>query len=282
MLLGKVETYLVKKKKKNLHFSLSCGNTVALWLSSGKWNMIISCLGRSGKILKLGSGRGIFRLCAASLPCLEYSHDGWSSRSHFESTRMRGIPGEWQRRKVEDVWKPGWFCGNTTSPGLTGLLQMIFTSAKTRVLFSLARVCKLSAHPQHDFPRKNWSKFKINVWDVKSSCSLGSGLWVGAVDEGTPGALPHSLCQTGPKGNCQFTPALHHQEDDGGVASLPALPQAFAECPAYAAPSVESGDSVTSRHASPAVLTLAWSPNLCWQREDTENIILCLGWTDTS
>lgn len=85
-----------------------------------------------------------------------------------------------------------------TRPGLASY-RWFYIKAKQRVLFSLARVCKLSAHPQHDFPRKKWSKFKINVWDVKSSCSLeaacggGSSWWRHAQ------ALPHSLCQTGPR-----------------------------------------------------------------------------------
>lgn len=125
--------------------------------------MIISCLGKVWKNLKIGGGRGIFRLCAASL-CPAWNTVMMAEpRSHFESTRMRGIPGEWQRRKVRCLSLDD-FVETLPSPGLTGPLQMIFKTSKTRVLFSLARVCKLSAHPQHDFPRKNWSKFKkINV-----------------------------------------------------------------------------------------------------------------------
>ena len=57
------------------------------------------------------------------------------------------------------------------------------------------------------------------TWKVlvawKVACGGGSRWWRRTQ------APPHALCQTGPKGNCQFAPALRHQEDDDGVASSP-------------------------------------------------------------
>lgn len=47
--------------------------------------------------LKTGVGKGmfglhtdLFPLSSSSFSCLKYNHDGWSSRRHFEVTRMRG------------------------------------------------------------------------------------------------------------------------------------------------------------------------------------------------
>ena len=118
---------------------------------------------------------------------------------------------------------------------------------------------------------------------MKSSCSLGSGLWGWEQLMKAP-----KLCLTRSVRLDQREIASLHlryttKKMMVGLPVLPALPQAFAECPTYAALCVESGDSVTSS-GMPALLSChsGLEPNLCWQREDTENIILCLGWRDTS
>lgn len=77
---------------------------------------------------------------------------------------------------------------------------------------------------------------------------------VGAADEGTS-----KLCLTRSARPDQREIASSHlrcttKKMTVGLPVLPALPQAFAECPAYAAPSVESGDSVTSS-GMPALLS---------------------------
>lgn len=134
---------------------------------------------------------------------------------------MRRIPGEWQRRKVEDVWSLDDFVETLPYQAWLASCRWFLHQSKTRVLFSLIRVYKLSAHPQHDFPRKNWSKFKINVWDMKSSCSLGSGLWGWeqlmkarpssaslALPDRTKGKLPVHTCVAPPRRwrwGCQFS-----------------------------------------------------------------------------
>ena len=106
---------------------------------------------------------------------------------------------------------------------------------------------------------------------------------VGAGDEGAPKLhLTHSV-----RLDQREIASLHlhyaTKKMTMGLPVLPTLPQAVVECPAYAAPCVGAGDPVTSS-GMPALVSChsGLEPNLCWQREDIENIILCLGWRDTS
>lgn len=104
---------------------------------------------------------------------------------------------------------------------------------------------------------------------VKSSCSLGGGLWGW---EQLMKARPSSaslLTKTGPKGNCQFTPALHHQEDDGGVASSPSPTSSVRRVSSLCSAGGVWRFSDKQWHASPAVLTLGLGAQPCVKQEKT-------------